>query len=67
MQRDPLYGRVTGEIRWWLLAARAEEGLKGPVLVLSAWVNGGVVVQQGGTGPGGADEGEVGTLDWSEW
>lgn len=38
MQRDPLYGRVTGEIRWWLLAARAEEGLKGPVLVLSAWV-----------------------------
>lgn len=32
MQRDPLYGRVTGEIRWWLLAARAEEGLKDPFL-----------------------------------
>lgn len=42
-------------------------GIEGPVLVLSAWVNGGVVVQQGGTGPGGADEGEVGSLDWSEW
>lgn len=55
---------MTGEIRWWLLrAARAEEGLKDPFfLCLSAWVNGGVVVQQGGTG--GADEGEVGSLVW---
>lgn len=33
-----------------VLAARAEEGLKDPFLGLSAWVNGGVVVRQGGTG-----------------